>query len=457
MEHLNSIPEATPPQSLRSWLMRSRAGLVMSNVAWQIATKCTTSLLALAAAGFVARGLGPEGLGVYRNAQAGATLLAALGAVISNQVLIQRMLKSPAREGAYLGTAMMLAGAGGLAALLIATLIPWQFGQESARFAVIVAAAYFPILFMVPLAAWYESRLAGRVLAVCNTAGMAITRAWEIGCALLSAGVVAFCFSQTAGYLLMSMLVLAHYRRVRSPDLTLSWDANAARDLAAASLPWLLLAFVTQTQSRCELFMLTALLGTKTAGHYSAAGEFLQPFLFVPAMLLSSLFPSVVRSYAADPKLGAARIQQYLRLSVCLSAGCAICISVAAPWLTRWIYGSGFAETAPILRILAWMLVPTFLSAPCQAWLVTQNLGWTAVMMALAGLLVCGALDWILIPKLGTVGAAITATAGLLPVNLTICLLNPKTRILGRLQLKALIWPVPSLRAIMPISASARD
>ena len=426
----------------------------MANVGWQFTTKVVTTLLALAAAGFVARRLGPEGLGLYRNTLALAGLLASFGLLVSQQVLIQRMLRFPEREGQYLGTAMRIVGGAGLVVLAVAMAVPWQFDGTNARWMVVAAASYFLVFFMVPMAAWFESRMEGRMLAMSNMAGLLLTRSWEIGCSILGAGVLVFAFSQSLGLILMSVIVAFIFIRRRKASLKLSWNSGVARDLIFASLPWAGLGIVNHAQLRSELFILTYLKGAAAGGQYSAASELMQPLLVVPGFLMSSLFPSVIRSYASDHALGQARMVQYVRLSAALGIGCSLGLALFGPTLAHLVYGSRFDAVAHLIRIIAWYVVPAFLAAPCVAWMVNENLGWLAAVYSVAGLVITVCLDLLLIPPFGVVGAAVASPLAGLVIGAVVPLCHPRTRWLAFTQWRALVWPVPDLHAIVPVKTS---
>ncbi len=438
------------PRAFRDWFFGSRGIKVLQNVAWQVATKGLTTLMGVAAAGWVARSLGPEQLGIYRNVQVMSGLIAGLVVLVSNQVLIHRLLSRPDREEAILGTAIAVSGIGGLVGLGVALSLPWVFGEGHGPWLALAGCAHFPILFMLPFAGWFESRMAGRVLATSNLAGMVVTRGWEISCAFLATSLVLFAYSTSAGLALMSAIVLYRYRQWGGRFRRLSFDRDIARDLISASIPWIAWTFVAQAQTRCEFILITSMLGKAAAGTYSAAADIIQPLVIIPAFLLSALYPSIVRSYAADHAFGQIRMQQYLRLSVALGVGASLLLSALGPWLADLVYGERFAESAQLVRLLAWTLLPAFLLPPSQAWMVKENLGWMACGVALLGLLVSAGINVLLIPHFGLAGAALTAASSFLLGYLGVCWAFPKTRTLARMQLKALAWPFPSLMALMP-------
>ena len=438
------------PPAFRDWFLRSRGIKVLQNIGWQLVTKGMTTLMGLAAAGWVARSLGPEQLGAYRNIQVMSGLIAGLVVLVSNQVLIHRLLSRPELENRIMGTAVGLAGIGGLVGLGVALACSGAFGAENGAWLAIAGCAHFPLLFMLPFAGWFESRMAGRVLATSNLAGMVVTRTWDITCAHLAASLIAFSYSTSAGLALMSAIVLWRYRKWGGHFQGLCFDRAIARDLIAASIPWIAWTFVNQAQTRCEFIMIAALLGKGSAGTYSAASDIIQPLVIIPAFLLSALYPSIVRSYAADHAFGQVRMQQYLRLSVALGVGASLALSLLGPWLAALVYGERFAESANLVRILSWTLLPAFLLPPSQAWMVKENLGWMACGVAFLGLSVSAACNYLLIPHFGLVGAAATASGSFLIGYLGICALFPRTRPLALMQVKALGWPFPSALALVP-------
>ncbi|GAB4245959.1 MAG: hypothetical protein Kow00109_22030 [Acidobacteriota bacterium] len=196
---------------------------------------------------------------------------------------------------------------------------------------------------------------------------------------------------------------LGFYRYHRHP---FRFRLNGAGTFLRSSLA-VGLATVFQTiANRIAIPLVTFLAGPYHAGIYSAALRFPQAFSNLPIGIFSAVFPSL----AARPS-GTLAFQRLFRrtlftmLLVALPATAAFYLT--APWLVRWIYGPEFLEAVPVLRILAWIVLPLFAGMTFSQVLLSRKelvsrLPWLAALALAVNL----ALGYVLIPRYLAPGAA---------------------------------------------------
>jgi hypothetical protein len=86
----------------------------------------------------------------------------------------------------------------------------------------------------------------------------------------------------------------------------------------------------------------------------------------------------------------------------------AICFWLLAPWLIPFLYGPGFAASVPVLRILGLSTMPAFVNYSFTHYLIARGRQGVLGFFTGAMLLVHAVLSWVLIPRLGAVGPALS-------------------------------------------------
>lgn len=158
--------------------------------------------------------------------------------------------------------------------------------------------------------------------------------------------------------------------------------------------------------SRITISLLTFIAGPFGAGIYSAAVRLPQSLSNLPQGIFSAVLPVMA---AADPGSSTLRhiFRRTLLLMVMLSVPLAGFLFLAAPWLVALIYGEQYQAAVPVVRILAWALVPMFVGMAFSHVLLSRqnlvkHLPWTAA----AGLAAQLGLGFLLIPSGGSLGGA---------------------------------------------------
>jgi O-antigen/teichoic acid export membrane protein len=200
-------------------------------------------------------------------------------------------------------------------------------------------------------------------------------------------------------------LALAFFSaRLLKPDL--AFDPGALRALFRSALPLLgglLLNFVLV---RSDVLLLERLRGTLEVGIYSAPARLVETANFVPALLMTSVYPLLSASHPADP----ARITKLFTISLRFLAALlvpviALEIAFARP-LVFLLFGESFAGSAPVLPWLAASEILIFVDIVFTARLLATNHDRRNVQLIAAAAAFNVAANLVLIPAYGATGAA---------------------------------------------------
>lgn len=203
---------------------------------------------------------------------------------------------------------------------------------------------------------------------------------------------------------LLSMLLCA--RQIDGFWRSWHFSGRALRDvtLAGAPLGWLgLLGMIYQ---KLGLGLVSSLGGAALAGWFSAGQKAVEAAKTGHQAAFSALYPALAEAGASSGP-GWSRAMRYswwflLAAAVLAAAG----LSVFAAPLVQLAYGSEYEAAVPVLRILAWVLVPytvnNFLTLSFVVAKKERVIGWV-LAVSLLGL---GLLSVWWIPVAGAVGAA---------------------------------------------------
>jgi O-antigen/teichoic acid export membrane protein len=172
--------------------------------------------------------------------------------------------------------------------------------------------------------------------------------------------------------------------------------------------PFAISGIVANLHTRVGPLMLGVLATPSDLGWFGAAARVGRAAKLAPQAIFAGALPVLSREYGRD-RTEAQRVSQLLdRALAALSAAVAIACALAAPLLMRLLYGPQFAAAAPTLVWVAIGLIPALSNSGRKIFLYAAGgealvVKWSAVALLLQA--VSGAL---LIPSLGSTGAAIS-------------------------------------------------
>lgn len=221
--------------------------------------------------------------------------------------------------------------------------------------------------------------------------------------------------------------LLLHCRAVLRSSRSTGPDYSAWRDWFAVSLPLLFIGVSQELLNQLEIILLGALADARSAGLFSGAWRLasLMPFALASIGVVSG--PMVASAYH---RRDLAELNRITGLAARLALGFAVCIGlvlVAAGRPLLELFGADFVQAYPALLIL---LIGGVVNAftGVVAYLLTLTGRQMHGLAIFAGALgVSLALNLLLIPRFGMVGAAIASTAALISWNLAMAIFVRRT------------------------------
>lgn len=431
------------PAALRDRLAGSpEMRRLLPNTGWLAGDRLLRMTLSLLVGAWIARYLGPADFGTLSFAFAWVALFTPVAALAHERMVVRELVERPGEAGVVLGSAAalrLLGGALGSAAAIagVALLRPGDTVSWT------LVAVFSAVLLVQPLSVielWYQARVRARDAVLALTLAALAAAALKVALILARAPLVAFAWAAFAE-VLFAGLAVALVHQVREGGLA-GWRARAAecRALLRDSWPLVLSGAMILVYMRIDQVMLRQLATPAELGAYAAAVKLVEGWYFLPTAVVASVFPSIVAARQSDPATFERRLQRLYGAMAAAGYAIAIPTCILSPWIVRVLYGPGYAAAAPMLSVLVWSLLFTNLGVARGAFLTSMN--WTRpylLTVALGGA-VNVALNLLLIPRWGGMGAVIASLVAYWVATHGSCYayrpLRPTAAMIGRAMLR---------------------
>ena len=396
----------------------------------------------------VARYLGPLRLGSLSYCLALLALLGFVPALGLDGVVKRELLRTPEKTAELLASAFVprvFMGAVGYAGVLVAAYFGWGFtGEEARLFAILGLILFQPATYVPDL--WLQAQLRAKWSVGVQLAALGISAVLRVGLIAMEAPLSAFAWVIVAELVMVSAGCYVGARRAGLRFPLTAARLETAKQLLRESWPLMFASLAIIVYMKIDEVMLRQLAGPAEVGVYAAAAKLSELWYFLPTALASSLLPALLRARAQDATGYAARLQQYYDVSAAAAYALSVPIALAAPWIVRIAYGAPFAGAAPILAVHIWSSIFVFLGVARGQWLINEGLQKFYLAATTAGAVANIALNFVLIPRWGGLGAAYATVASYALAAWLASYFHPAVRGTAAMQTRALLIPLRGWR-----------
>lgn len=432
------------PALLRERL-EGRAALqkAIGNTGWLFADRILHMVVGLVVSVSVTRYLGPERYGLLSYATAFVTLFSAVGQLGLDAVVVRNIVRDPESRDETLGSAFLLKLAGGAVGILLILAGIVLIRPDDRVSQVLVAISSLGLLFQSfnAIDFWFQSQVRSKYTVYARSAAYLAVSAAKLALVLAGAPLAAFAWAGLADVALGSLGLVVAYRMA---GLSLSsWRASRAGALALFRDSWPLMFsdLLVLIYMRADKVVLGQLAGEKELGIYSVATLVAEMLYFIPAQIVSSVFPSLIEARGASDELFRQRLQKLYNLMALAGYAVALPLTLLAGWLVPLLFGPGYARSAPMLIGLVWAGVFINFMIVRSSYLTALN--WTRLhfIIDFAGCLLNLGLNVLLIPRFGGMGAVAASFVSYWFTVHGLCFLIRPLRDTGAMMTRALVSP----------------
>lgn len=420
---------------------------VVDNMGWLVFSKVVRFGGGLVIGVWLARYLGPEAFGLLSFALAMTAVFAVLAGLGLHDVLVRECVTCADRRGEILGTALVLHLLGSLVSWAAIVLIVQLVGpaHTDMQALIIIVSAGLLVQASCVTRAWFEARVQARPVVLLEISAFLVVSVLRCALIVLQAPIMMFAWLIALEACLVSLGLLVLFNKRVRPATGFSISSEQALHLLRSAWPLMVSGLAIMVYARTDQLMLGHLIDPAAVGLYSVALWLSEGWYILPIIIVSSVFPGLLRAGSAEsnasrPVIDSDDMQRLLDWLASMGLALAATITVLAPWLIILLFGAAYASAVVVLQLHVWSMVFVFLGVAGHKWLLAERLQHLFLYRTLLGAGLNIALNLLLIPRYGIVGAAVATLITQAVVSVGFDALHARTRLLFSLNCHALVF-----------------
>ncbi|MBU3563622.1 flippase [Polynucleobacter sp. Tro8-14-1] len=253
---------------------------------------------------------------------------------------------------------------------------------------------------------WFQSQTQSRRTVLVKLFAFIVTNGLRVAFIVGELPLLSFAIAMLLEFLITAIALIYAYRRMPCGS---SWTLdikNVGLNLVRESWPYIISGISVAMYMRIDQVMVRSIMGEKELGIYSAAIILSSMWYVLPSIACTSLMPTLTLSKSINHDLYLERLTKLFRLLLISSIFISIIVAWQSNILVEFFYGDKFSDSSKVLKLLIFTTIPVFLGVGQGAWLINEKKSNLFLIQTLSGGAVCIALNMILIPIFGLMGAA---------------------------------------------------
>lgn len=413
-------------------------GKAFKNATWIVACKIIQSLIGLVISSISARYLGPSNYGLISYASSLIAFVTPLAQLGLRNILVDKLLSQPEREGKILGTSLVMSMVAGLFCVLGCVCFV-AIANAGEKETLIVCALYgISLIFQMSEATeyWYQAKLYSKYTSVVSLSAYVIVALYKIFLLVTQKNIYWFAVSNGLDYLIIASALLILYRKLGGKKLSFSF--SVAKELFSVSRYYIISGMMVTLFSQTDKIMLKMMIGNTENGYYSTAITITGMTGFVFVAIIDSLRPMILESKRENEAAFQKNVSRLYSVIIYMGLMQSVAFTVLAKPLVLILYGEEYAPAISILRIITWYTAFSYMGSVRNIWILAEGKQKCLWLINLLGATLNVAGNFALIPLLGAEGAAIASVATQFFTNFILCIILKPIRPTAKLIYKSL-------------------
>lgn len=381
-------------------------GKVFNNAKWIILCKIIQSALQLVIGMLCARYLGPSNYGLISYAASIAAFATPVMRLGFNATLVHELVEAPQKEGEIMGTSLVMniissvLCMGGVAAFVL-------FANAGDKETLLVCVLYSLSLFFAAIEMmqyWFQYKMQSKYSSLIMLVSYIVVSAYRIYLLATSKNVYWFAVTHSVEYGIIGITLAFLYMKKYNGRFSFSFAA--AKSMFYRSKHYILSSLMVVVFQNTDHIMLTTMISDEENGFYTAAITSAGVIQFVYTAIIDSFRPMILSS----KKENASDYKKLISLLYCIiiyaSLAQSIVFSVFSKLIISVLYGESYMESVPVLRILIWFIVFSYIGTVRNVWILAEQKQKYLWIINLSGAAFNIILNAVMIPYRGACGAA---------------------------------------------------
>lgn len=420
-----------------------------NNVTFIFVDRCLKLITGLVIGAFVARYLGPNRYGFLSYIVALTSLFLPFAKLGLDGVVSKKIAEDPVNTNTYLSNAFILKLIGGLIGLALVVLITFHsIPNEFSFWVVIFIGISLPLTSLEVYDFYFRSSLKSREIFAANALSSIIGSTARLFL-IAFAFPLSFFAAATSFELALSRFGIYWQGRKNKLKLSLSKASlKKSKDLIDESWPFMFSSVFAIMLLNLDQVMISNITGNTSTGIYSAMVRITSALTFVPMSLTWGTQSILVEAKKESPKQYEKVLRQLFQLIAVLAFSISLFTIVFSSQLIQIIFGNEYSSGSLILIILAIAQIFSFIGIARGPWVVNEKKSQFELRSNILAFIINLILNFVCIPLLGAVGAAISSLIAYSYTFLLSGFTDKSTQYIAKIQLDALL--LKDLHLILP-------
>ncbi|MEI6947302.1 flippase [Paraflavisolibacter sp. H34] len=413
---------------------------IIFNSLWVILDKIIRMVGGLFVGIWFARYLGPYNFGAWNYAYSLVSLAIPFVNLGLNNILLTDLVKS-ADKGKVLFTGFIIKIFSGSLVAFLLYLYSFSLRDEQLTRSLLIILS-FQCIFQATdvFDLFYQARMESRNSVVAKTSAYLLMNVLKIIALVYGFSLLFFALLTLMEVVVSAIILLYFYFNVSHQRLS-DWkvDFSLIRDLLRRSWPFIVSELLITLYTRLDQVMIKNMVGNAELGKYSAAVRMSEIWYFIGSAISISVYPAILKLREKSEADFMNGFQKLFNLLTTISVSLSLLIMVFSGWITGVLYGDKFAGIGSILSIHIWTGVFVYLGVGCSNWFIVKDLQKYMIWRTAIGAAVNACLNIMLIPKYGSLGAAVATLIAQAFASVIANAFSSKTREIFWLQVKSFV------------------
>lgn len=396
---------------MKKMLERMKNSRFLVNTGWMMFAQIYQMLISLIIGVITARYLGPSNYGILNYSASYISFFTIACQLGLEGIVVKEIINDRENEGVILGSSIAMRLIAGALSVVLVCVIIWIINPNDS---LLLAVSFLQSLILIFNAfniidCWYQSNLQSKTTTIFKCIAYTAMSIYKVVLLIFGKSVVWFAFSTSLDSLVISILLLWHYRHNGKKQL--KNNAGIGKRLFFQSYHLIISSLMAVIYSQMDKIMIGKIMDQTNVGFYSAATTICHMWMFIPQALSSSARPLIVDLKNRDEKIYLKRLKQLNFVTFWIGVGFATAITVFSKFIINVLYGSEYFAAREPLMLIVWSVAISALSYPNSIWMVCEGNQRYNKYILIWGVFINLTLNAVGIPLLGMKGAAIATIA----------------------------------------------
>ena len=411
---------------------------IIKNASWIILCRIAQAILGLIISMLSARYLGPGNFGTINYASSVVAFVVPIMQLGVNSILVREIVNDPDNEGSTIGTSLIICLLS--AVMCIVGVFAFASIANAGEIETIIVCSLYSITLIFQateqIQYWFQAKYLSKYTSIVSLIVYVFISAYKIYLLASGKSIYWFAVSNALDYMCVSVSLLFIYKKVGGQKL--QFNKSIAYRLISNGKYYILSGLMVVVFAQTDKIMLKIMISSSETGYYSAAVACVSMVSFVFSAIIDSFRPTILENKLDNNDKYEKSVIYLYSIIIYMAIALSLFETVFAPLIVNVIYGSQYANSIGILRIIVWYSTFAYYGGAKDVWILAEEKQNYLIILNLSGAIANVILNLILIPVMGAKGAAIASLTTQFFTNVVMGFVIKELRPNNYLMLKAL-------------------